>query len=65
MSPLTKYDTLVPNLEINEIRFRDIDPDVHADSRYKNSIDRSRNVSSYERLKTKDEFCCNTRFSFQ
>ena len=44
MSPLTKYDTIAPNLEINEIHFRDIDPDVHADSRYKNSIDRSRNV---------------------
>ena len=44
MSPLTKYDTIAPNLEINEIYFRDIDPDVHADSRYKNSIDRSRNV---------------------
>ena len=41
MSPLTKYDTIAP---INEIHFRDIDPDVHADSRYKNSIDRSRNV---------------------
>ena len=34
MSPLTKYDTIVPDQEINEIRFRDIDPDVHADSRY-------------------------------
>ena len=44
MSPLTKYDTIVPNLEINEIRFHDFDPDVHADSRYKNSINRSRNV---------------------
>ena len=44
MSPLTKYDTIAPNLEINEIHLRDIDPDVHADSRYKNSIDRSRNV---------------------
>ena len=43
MSPLTKYDTIVPNLEINESRFRDIDPEVHADSRCKNSIDRSRN----------------------
>ena len=29
-SPLTKYDTIAPNLEINEIRFRVIDPDVHA-----------------------------------
>ena len=46
MSSLTKYDTIAPNIEINEIHFRDIDPDVHvhADSRYKNSIDRSRNV---------------------
>ena len=44
MFPLTKYDTIVPNLEINEIRIRDIDPDVHADSAYTNSIDRSRNV---------------------
>ena len=32
MSPLTKYDTIAPNIEINEIRFRDIDPDVHAHS---------------------------------
>ena len=44
MSPLTKYDNIAPNLEINEIRFRDIDPNVHADARCKNSIDRSRNV---------------------
>ena len=44
MSPLTKYDTIAPHLEINEIHLRDIDPDLHADSRYKNSIDRSRNV---------------------
>ena len=29
MSPLTKYDTFAPNREINENRFRDIDPDVH------------------------------------
>ena len=41
MSPLTKYDTIAPNLEINEIHLRDIDPDVHADSQYKNNIDRS------------------------
>ena len=39
MSPLTKYDTIAPF-----IRFRDIDPDIHADSRYNNSIDRSRYV---------------------
>ena len=44
MSLLTKYDTIVPNLEIKEIRFWDIDPDVHTDSRYINCIDRSRNV---------------------
>ena len=43
-SPLTKYNTTALNREINEIHFRDIDPDVHADTRYKNSIDRSRNV---------------------
>ena len=53
MSPLTKYDTIAPNLEINEIRFRHIDPDVHADSRYRNGIDRSESMS-YEGLQTKD-----------
>ena len=37
MSPLTKYDTIAPNLEINEIR-PDIDPDVHADSEHGVSI---------------------------
>ena len=47
MSPLTEYDTIAPNLEINEIHFRHIDPDVHADSRYRNGIDRSR-IMSYE-----------------
>ena len=26
MFPLTNYGTIAPNLEINEIRFRDIDP---------------------------------------
>ena len=31
MSPLTKYDTIAPNIGINEIHFRDIDPDIHAD----------------------------------
>ena len=35
MSPVTKYDTIAPSLEINEIRFRHIDPEVHADARYK------------------------------
>ena len=44
MSPLTKCDTITPNLEINKIRFRHIDPDVHADMWYKNVIDRSRNA---------------------
>ena len=43
-SPLSKYDTIAPNLEINEIHFRDIDPDVDVDSRYKNGIDWSRNI---------------------
>ena len=42
--PVTKYDTIAPSLKINENRARDIDSDVHADSRYKNGIDRSRNV---------------------
>ena len=40
MSPLTKCDTITPNLEINEIMLRHIDPDVHADLWYKNGIDR-------------------------
>ena len=44
MSPVTKCDTIAPNLAINEIRFRDIDPDVQADLWYKNGIDRSRNA---------------------
>ena len=35
MSPLTKCDTIAPNPEINEIHFRHIDPDVHADLWYK------------------------------
>ena len=34
MSPLTKYDNIAPNLEITEIRFRDLDPDLQADTRY-------------------------------
>ena len=44
--PLTNCDTIAPNLEINEIRFRHIDPDVHvhAELSYKNGIDRSRNA---------------------
>ena len=40
MSPLTKCDTIAPNLEIN----RHIDPEVNADMWYKNGIDRSRNA---------------------
>ena len=43
-SHLTKYDTIAPNLEINEIRFRNINTDVHGDSRCKHVIDRSSNV---------------------
>ena len=31
MSHLTKFDTIAPYPEINEIRFQDIDPDVHAE----------------------------------
>ena len=34
-SPLTKYDIIAQNLENNEIRFRDIDHNVHVYSRYK------------------------------
>ena len=60
INTITLFDTYIyaiaPILEIKEIRFRDIDPDVHADSRYRNGI---------ERLKTKDEFCSNTRFAFK
>ena len=39
MSPLTKCETIAPNPEINEIRFRHIDPDVQ-----KHGIDRLRNA---------------------
>ena len=35
MSPLTKCGTITPYLELNESRFRHIDPDVHADLWYK------------------------------
>ena len=42
--PMIKYDTIAPSLQINENRVRDIDYDVHADSRDKNGIDRSINV---------------------
>ena len=34
MSPVTKYDNIAPNLEINEIRFRYLNPDLQADTRY-------------------------------
>ena len=44
MSPLTKCDSIAPNLKINKIRFRHIDPDVNADMWYKNGIDRSKNA---------------------
>ena len=50
MSPLTKCDTIAPNLAIQEIRFRHIDPDVHADLWYK-TVEKCMN---YERLKMKD-----------
>ena len=55
MSPLTKCDTIAPNLEINKIRFRHIDPDEHADMWYKNGIDRSSNawaMSAWKRMTT-------------
>ena len=58
MSPLTKYDTIAPNLEINEKRFGDIDHDVHADSRYKNGIDRSRDVHEFCFAPTQGLHCC-------
>ena len=38
MSPMTKCDTIAPNLEIHEIRFRHINPDVRADLWYDNGI---------------------------
>ena len=64
MSPLTKCDTIAPTLEINQIHFRHIDPDVHADiymvQKWYWSIEK---YMSYERLKTKDYFCSNTRFA--
>ena len=43
-------------LRYNEIRFQDIDPDVHADSRYKYSIDRSRNVRVMSAWKRRTSF---------
>ena len=53
MPPLTKYDTIAPILDINEIRFGGIDPDIYADSRYKKYWS-TKKCTSYERLKTKD-----------
>ena len=38
MSPLTKYDNIAPNLEINEIRFLDFDPDLQADTWYQKMV---------------------------
>ena len=55
-SPLTKYDSIAPNIEKNEICFWDIDPIVHVYSRYKNSIDRSRNVSVMSAWKWRTSF---------
>ena len=63
MSPQTKYDTIAPNLEINEIHFRDIYPDVHADSRCKNSIDRSRKVWVISAWKRRTSFAQCLHFS--
>ena len=56
MSPLTKCDTIAPHLEINEIRFRYIDPDVHADMWYKNGIDWSRNAWAMSAWKRRTTF---------
>ena len=56
MSPLTKCDTIAPNLEINEIRFRHIDPAVHADLWYKNGIDRLRNAWAISAWKRRTSF---------
>ena len=56
MSPLTKCDTIAPNLEINEILFRQFDPDVHADLWYKNGIDRSRNAWAMSAWKRRTSF---------
>ena len=56
MFPLTKCDTIAPNLEINEIIFRHIDPDVHADLWYKNGIDRSRNAWAMSACKRRTSF---------
>ena len=64
MSPLTKYDTIAPILKINEIHLRDIDPDVHADTRYKNSIDRPRNVWVINAWKRRTSFAPTQGLNF-
>ena len=55
-SPLTKCDTITPNLEINKIRFRHSDHDVHADMWYRNGIDRSRNAWAMSAWKRRTTF---------
>ena len=55
-SPPTKCDTITPNLEIHKIRFRHIDPVVHADIWYKNVIDRSRNACAMSAWKRRTTF---------
>ena len=54
--PLWQNVTLSPNLEINDIRFRHIDPDEHADFWYKNGIDRSRNAWAMSAWKRRTSF---------
>ena len=55
-SPLTKCDTIAPNLEINKIRVRHIDPDAHADMWYRDGIDRSRNAWAMSAWKRRTTF---------
>ena len=58
MSPLTKYDTIAPNIEINKsVLYM---PILGA-----KIVLIEQECMSYEQLKTKDEFCSNTRFAFQ
>ena len=42
--PCHTFYTIAPTVEINEIRLRYIDPDVHADSQYQHGIDRLRYI---------------------
>ena len=49
MSPVTKCDTIAPNLEINEIRVLHIDPDVHG-------IGGSRNAGAMSAWKLRTSF---------